>query len=48
MSQITFYIFGLQEYDSLRINLEMKEEELHLLEEKLDAREKVSFWTSYM
>lgn len=31
----------MQEYDTMRINLEMKEKELLALEEKLNARERV-------
>lgn len=32
----------MQEFDATRKKLEMKEEELHALEEKLNDREKVS------
>ena len=32
----------MQEYDALRMNLEMKEKELLVWEEKLNAKEKVS------
>lgn len=32
----------MQEYDALRTNLEMKEKELLVLEEKLNDRERVS------
>lgn len=31
----------MQEYDSLRINLDLKEKELYAWEEKLNAKEKV-------